>query len=215
MSTGKTGNLNLNQWAENDNFLMEEFNADNRKVDAAVAALPYVKLMEITTSADASIVELNVSGIDLTKYAAVQIFTNAVVRDITDNSLGNGYQYPFLGVQVDCYGGTYDVEGTSNNSSFGYVGRVMQAHYSTCAMQLTITGFQVHPSAERNGTCYHTLTVHCAGASNGEPSSTVCSCNIGAAKNKVNSFIFYAGANDSTNFRIKANSKFSVYGVKL
>lgn len=39
MSTGKTGRLRLNQWALQDRFSMEEFNADNRAVDAAVVSV--------------------------------------------------------------------------------------------------------------------------------------------------------------------------------
>ena len=37
-STNHTPNLNLNQWAENDPVIREDFNADNAKIDAAVAA---------------------------------------------------------------------------------------------------------------------------------------------------------------------------------
>ena len=98
MSTGKTTNLNLNQWTLSDRFSMEEFNEDNRKIDTAVAAaqtaaqaaqaaaqaaaqnavsaannafaaVPFVKLMDITTTADVQQVVLNLQSINLAEYA--------------------------------------------------------------------------------------------------------------------------------------------------
>lgn len=38
-STNKTANYSLNQWVGTDPVLMEDFNADNAKIDAALAAL--------------------------------------------------------------------------------------------------------------------------------------------------------------------------------
>ena len=37
MASNYTPNLNLCQWAAEDAVLREEFNADNRKIDAALA----------------------------------------------------------------------------------------------------------------------------------------------------------------------------------
>lgn len=39
MSTQKTANYQLNQWVKSDRILMEEFNADNLKIDDAIAAV--------------------------------------------------------------------------------------------------------------------------------------------------------------------------------
>ena len=36
----KTTNYQLNQWAKSDRLMMDDFNADNQKIDAALAALP-------------------------------------------------------------------------------------------------------------------------------------------------------------------------------
>ena len=36
----KTTNYQLNQWAKSDRILMDDFNADNQKIDAALAAAP-------------------------------------------------------------------------------------------------------------------------------------------------------------------------------
>lgn len=73
-STNKTANLQLNQWVLTDPLLMEDMNEDNRKLDAAVGASPYVKLMDITSAENAQQIDLDFSGIDLTKYAMVQVF---------------------------------------------------------------------------------------------------------------------------------------------
>lgn len=39
MASNQTANFGLNQWAAEDSVLREEFNADNAKIDAALAAL--------------------------------------------------------------------------------------------------------------------------------------------------------------------------------
>ena len=75
-STNKTPKLGLNQWVLTDPFLMEDMNSDNLKIDTAVGMAPYVKLMDVTTSATAAQVDLDVSGIDFTKYAIIQICTS-------------------------------------------------------------------------------------------------------------------------------------------
>lgn len=39
MPSSQTPNYNLNQWSKDDRVLMEDFNADNAKIDAALGAL--------------------------------------------------------------------------------------------------------------------------------------------------------------------------------
>ena len=72
-SSNKTTNLGLNQWVLTDPFLMEDMNADNKKIDAAVGANPFVKLLSDITQSNASQVDLSLSGIDLTQYAMLRI----------------------------------------------------------------------------------------------------------------------------------------------
>ena len=80
-STNKTPNLGLNQWVLDDPLLMEDVNTDNQKIDTAVAglqgqlgAMPYVKLFDITTTADAEQVDLDLSGLDLSQFAKLEIY---------------------------------------------------------------------------------------------------------------------------------------------
>lgn len=83
-STNKTTNLGLNQWVLSDPFLMEDMNADNRKIDAALGLSPWVKLMDITTQAAAANVEINLSGITLSQYLSLRVY---VVSNNTRSNL--------------------------------------------------------------------------------------------------------------------------------
>lgn len=86
MSSGKTETLGLNQWQLSDAFLMEEMNEDNRRVDAAVAAVPYVKLLDVTTKADAAQVELDLSGIDLSSYLELHLIAVPQILSTDDDA---------------------------------------------------------------------------------------------------------------------------------
>ncbi|MEG1165194.1 MAG: hypothetical protein RSD68_02195, partial [Oscillospiraceae bacterium] len=117
-STNKTANLGLNQWVESDPFLREDANADNSRIDAETKRLqaqldaaPYVKLFDVTTTADARQVDLDVSGIDFSKYAMVQLFSNAVSRkiDSSNNSSQN------IRMQINGGGGRRTLSGNSGN----------------------------------------------------------------------------------------------------
>lgn len=115
MSTGKTGNLQLNQWILSDPFLMEEFNSDNRAIDAAVAALrlsktEIVKVKEVITSAQAASLEIGVSDIDWSQYFAVILQFRLI---------GSGTMLLKLGTGGPQYG--YQSSGTSSIPGFSYV----------------------------------------------------------------------------------------------
>ena len=74
----KTEHYNLNQWEKTDRVLMEDFNTDNAKIDAAIAeakaAIPYVKIKELTLSAAAATADLDVSDVDFSQYMKVELF---------------------------------------------------------------------------------------------------------------------------------------------
>lgn len=210
-STGKTPNLKLSQWVLSDPFLMEDMNADNAKIDTAVAALPYVKLMDITTGADAQQVDLDVSGIDLSRYTMVQIFSNAICRDTE----GYANNRAALKIRINGFGGMFDVEGSSNNQYCDYVAYADQSSYSTCPLQITISGFQQHSAAGKAGSYYNTLAAHCAGGSYPYPCHSVSTCNIGGQSDRMSRVNFLAAGESGYTFYIKAGSRFVMYGVKL
>ena len=60
----KTANYQLNQWEKSDRIQMEDFNADNTKIDAALNNFSLLnKIREITTSAAASSIDVDISDI--------------------------------------------------------------------------------------------------------------------------------------------------------
>jgi len=81
MVSGKTGNFDLNQWAQSDPILMEDFNSDNAKTDAALKTLQdsstHVFLREIVTGSDALQVDLDISDIDWSKYRHILMLVDA------------------------------------------------------------------------------------------------------------------------------------------
>ena len=89
MANGQTGNYHLCQWAEDDRILMEEFNADNAAVDAALRAnadavtakaaeteakIALVRLLDYTSTAEAASVTVDLSGIDTGAYRELQLY---------------------------------------------------------------------------------------------------------------------------------------------
>ena len=95
-STNKTANLGLNQWVLTDPFNMADFNADNAAIDAAMGANPIVKLMDVTLATAANAVELNLSGIDMTKYSQLQLFyrnTDVTMIYLRLNNSSGDYSY--------------------------------------------------------------------------------------------------------------------------
>ena len=72
--SGKTPRLGLNQWALTDPFLMEDFNADNRKIEETLSPFSVVKLGEIVTTKVSYQIDLDLSGIEWDKYLQISIF---------------------------------------------------------------------------------------------------------------------------------------------
>ena len=80
----QTANYQLNQWEKTDRIQMEDFNADNAKIDAALKAEAdaraaaatancYVKLMDITLETECQKWDIDISGIDLRDYQKLEI----------------------------------------------------------------------------------------------------------------------------------------------
>lgn len=99
-STNETSALGLSQWVLSDPFRMEDFNADNAKIDAAVARKSeFVKLKEITTTTGGvSQIDVDVSDIDFSQWQYVILdtvltgYANLRVNGKTGaNYIGFGY----------------------------------------------------------------------------------------------------------------------------
>lgn len=71
-SSGKTPKLGLNQWARTDGVCMDDFNADNAALDA-LGSIPLFKIREVVTAQTASVIELDLSDLDMTQWAELWI----------------------------------------------------------------------------------------------------------------------------------------------
>jgi hypothetical protein len=128
-SSGKTTNLALNQWIRSDPVVMDDFNADNEKTDAAVKAaadsVVWRKIAAVVTSADAQQIDLDLTALDLTGYTAFRLLasfwtpnggsiSNPVYLRVNDVSSGYlagsdgaaGTASSFLSIFYSCSGGT-------------------------------------------------------------------------------------------------------------
>ncbi len=97
----KTTNYQLNQWDATDRVLREDFNSDNRKIDAAIkavyGAIPYVKLLDVVTEVQAEQIDLDLSEIDCTKYWQFDLFASVSSTDtayiyVRCNGFTEGYR---------------------------------------------------------------------------------------------------------------------------
>ena len=97
----KTQHYGLCQWDAEDRILREDFNRDNEKIEEALkefqGALPYVKLLDVTTEAEAQQVDLDVSQIDFSPYRRfeleAEIATDGKTMRVLVNGLSEGYLY--------------------------------------------------------------------------------------------------------------------------
>ena len=95
----KTTNYQLNQWAKSDRVMMDDFNADNAKIDAAlkanadaiaaettarIAGDALVKLKEITVTSETTQLSIDMSDIDLNLYEKIILYPHLPGNDITD-----------------------------------------------------------------------------------------------------------------------------------
>ena len=83
----QTSNYQLNQWEDSDLILREDFNADNEKVDSALAELSgrsiLIPIKEFHVSIPAVTVTLPLTGIDWDRWQAV-VFDFDMVSDKTN-----------------------------------------------------------------------------------------------------------------------------------
>lgn len=109
-----TGNYQLNQWEKTDRVLMDDFNADNAKLDAAlkanadaVTALAnrsrFTKLREVNITVETTPLEISVADIDWSQWDKVHVDAVIIQNSSTnlsynDNSSQNIYgSMPYMG----------------------------------------------------------------------------------------------------------------------
>lgn len=92
-SASGTPNLGLRQWTLDDPFLMEEMNENNRKIDQALSSNPWERIIDITVEEPVNVVEVDLTGIDLTRYLMLKLFypcEKSVNTNIRFNGLTDG-----------------------------------------------------------------------------------------------------------------------------
>ena len=127
----ETGNYQLNQWESADRIQMEDFNADNAKVDAALKGQAEALAAETAAREAADTVLAEKVGLHTLKTATLAARANSMLIDLSDidwsqwkmvhiilELSGTGYFYPG-------YGTTYDTD----------------SHYSIANMCITLLPF--------------------------------------------------------------------------
>jgi len=123
-STSKTLTLQLNQWAAADPVLRADFNADNQKLEAAFAGLPYETLLDITTTSQAEQLNVDLRGIDLSKYLYVTVYLQAYSAATRAES---GYARDLVGLRVNGLDTeVYNIQQTNENA---VAGSYLATHY--------------------------------------------------------------------------------------
>lgn len=114
MASNHTTNYQLNQWAKSDRVMMDDFNADNATLDAALKANadaiaaetaariaddPYPTICEVVTAQAKAQVSMDLSAVDLTEYSHIDLTIDppAPVSSsysvlVRPNGLTSGYQ---------------------------------------------------------------------------------------------------------------------------
>lgn len=200
-STNKTANLGLNQWVLSDPLLMEDMNEDNRRIDAAASGNQYVKLLDVTTSANAQQVDLDVSKIDFTKYVMVQVFVTAKVTPMGSTTC--------LLTKINNSGAYYkDIQETSTNSR-EYVGYVYtntsDSFFSNLKMEISgiptvLTSAYLANLKVYGSSWYNAFYVHeQSGVKSFDANTRITSINF---------------VTDNSNVKIRDGSRFEIYGVR-
>ena len=208
-STNQTPHLGLSQWVLTDPFRMDDFNQDNAKIDAAVSAIPYEKLMDVTTSADAAQVDLNVSGIDFTKYAVVQLFGSSVCL-MADGS-SNAPTGAAINLKINGQSGNACTGSTSVNSDAA-ASYLYSASNDPINIRAEIFGFQIHPQAAARASYGLTLSVAASGGGPYRTTRSQTTVVLSDARSKMNTLSFSTA---SAGHKIAAGTKLVMYGVRI
>lgn len=195
----QTENYALNQWDPEDRILRTNFNADNAKIDEAIAAVrdacPVVKLLDKVVLSDTAQVDLDLSAFDLTKY--YELFFYFTSETGTVGSAGRQ-------VYVQC-----------NGISSGY--HNSDGHESGTLMAFSLFGTDI-TGAFRGQILLGSGALlgiqdacrwRSSSSSDGYLSNSSCTLRLSPASlRKLN---FYVDAEDGL---LAANSRITLYGIK-
>ena len=82
MASNHTPNFNLSQWEKTDKVQMEDFNADNAKIDAALACHPSGELIaSVTVEEELARLELDLTQVDWSRYLMLMLSMESPALD--------------------------------------------------------------------------------------------------------------------------------------
>lgn len=112
MPSNYTEHYNLSQWERADKVQMEDFNADNARIDAAFLNHPSAELILSETVAEEKLaIEWDVSDIDWDRYLMVILFA--------ESKTSNGFQFFFNAGLAECVS-IYSNGGIDHHGVLGY-----------------------------------------------------------------------------------------------
>ena len=139
----KTGNYNLSQWEISDRIQMEDFNADNAKIDAALKAEQDTRaaaVTELTAQLAQKALASDLQGLIVTgTYTGTATSSNMKVTQ----SIDLGFQPRFLMVRNASYKGSNEIsdDWTPHELGFAVPGFGTWVYASTEVLKITETGF--------------------------------------------------------------------------
>ena len=96
MATNKTTNYQLNQWAKTDRIMMDDFNSDNAKLDAALAGKresSRLLLSAVVNEEGQNTIDLDLSAIEWDKWEQITVLSQVQTRI--------GYNTDSVGLSLD------------------------------------------------------------------------------------------------------------------
>ena len=108
-----TQNYQLSRWEKDDRIMMEDFNADNEAIDAALKAnadavtaleqgVKFIKLGAATTTAAGQSMTVDLSGVDMSQYEAMLLLTQAYISASGTRSLVLSLNGTSAGTVISC-----------------------------------------------------------------------------------------------------------------
>ncbi len=215
MSVNKTPDAQLNQWVLSDPVRMEDFNADNAKIDFAISelsgkianlsatlsgfaeSLPLVKLIDITTQYPAAQVDLNLTDVNLSRFSAVFLTTNV-------QSIPFGI-YQNIFVRINNSGGaTRSYNSSVSGNYLGFIPDAIDSKHGG-STNIMLTGFQKTPGVDEKNIFMSLKTVSMGNFERMDGAYFWSDSN----PNFVLNFVVSDAAN-----AIPAGTRFTVYGIK-
>ena len=159
MPTNYTSNYRLNQWERSDKVLMDDFNADNAKIDAALAFHPSAELIcSVTVEEEERELVLDVSQLDWSRYMALVLMADSAEYNGFIVNMGSNSRY------------TCSISRAQNTFSYSALAELSYAAHITLLIPVFYDGTHA-ASAFSLGTGYYdsdgrTITVLGGGGAN-------------------------------------------------